>query len=590
MEITPEMESSVPFQYAKDVRSGKIVTGKRIKQAVERFYSWIENADNDGFYIDHAKGMRVINFYPTFLNHTIGKLAGKPFELAPFQQFTMYNLFGWIKKETGYRRIKTVYDKRAKKNGKTAEMAGLALYCLSFDLEMAAQVYVAATKEDQARICWDQARDYIESPVANPKLARMGFYVRQKVIGFHRTRSKMMPLGGDSKTQDGVNCHLGIVDEYHAHPDDSVKENLESSTVQRAQPIIYHITTAGANVQSACKYYEDSVIEVLEGRNIDHRLWIMIHDIDQEDLKEPDEKDMTPEEKAKPRAWENQDLWIKANPLLNNGLSMEALIDEYVKAVNQPKKARNFKTKNLNMWVDQQFSWIYNEDWMKNKVDHIPMEKFEKFGCFGGLDLSKTTDITAYVLVSEPDEEKNRYLKCWFFCPKDTVIKRSREDKVPYQYWVDEGWMIATPGNVIDYSVIEDVIKTTYHEHKVIRLEFDPYNATKLMQDLDTDGFNVSEFSQGIGTISAPTKEFELLVLSERLKHDGNPVLGWMLASCVIYYDANDNMKVHKGRSGANGRRVDGVIATINAIGGSMSDPEESDESIYDKDDTEFVC
>lgn len=574
---TPQQLNSVPFQYANDVRTGKIVVGKRIKQTVERFYTWLESAEKDGYVLDHKKGMQILSFFPTFLNHTIGKLAGKPFVLAPFQQFTMYNIFGWVHVETGFRRINTVYDKRAKKNGKTAEMAGLALYALSFDLEMEAQIYVGATKEEQARICWKQAKMYIESPVANPALRKMGFYCQQKIIGFKSTSSTMMPLGGDSKTQDGINCHVGIIDEYHAHKDDSVKENLESSTVQRSQPLIYQITTAGANVQSACKNYEDSVIEVLEGRNIDHSLWIMIHDIDQEDLKTPE-------------SWENKELWIKANPLLGNGLALEGIEKEFVKALNQPSKIRNFKTKNLNMWVDQQFSWIFNEDWTKNKVDEIPMDRFTKYGAYAGLDLSTTTDLSAYAILSEPDELGERYLKIWLFCPKDTIEKRSKEDRVPYQYWADQGYIIATPGNVIDYFVIADIIKSTYNEHKVIRLEYDRYNATQLIQELQESGLNVSEFSQAIGTISAPTKEFEKLVYSGKIKHDGNPALAWMLASCVIYYDANDNMKVHKGRSGANGRRVDGIIATINALGGSMSTPEETNESIYNREDTHFIC
>jgi phage terminase large subunit-like protein len=577
MKLTQNQLDSVPFQYANDVRLGKIVTGKRIKQAVERFFSWIEDAEKDGYYLDHSKGMQIINFFPAFLNHTIGKLAGQPFVLAPFQQFTMYNIFGWIDKKTGFRRINTVYDKRAKKNGKTAEMAGLALFCSSFDLEMEAQIYVGATKEEQARICWKQAKMYIESPVANPALRKIGFYCQQKIIGFKKTGATMMPLGGDSKTQDGINCHLGIIDEYHAHKDDTVKENLESSTVQRSQPLIYQITTAGANVQSACKNYEDSVIEVLEKRNVDHSLWIMIHDIDQEDLETPE-------------SWENKDLWIKANPLLGNGLALEGIEKEFVKALNQPSKIRNFKTKNLNMWVDQQFSWIFNEDWMKNKVDEIPLEKFTKFGSYAGLDLSTTTDLSAYAILSEPDEYDERYLKIFLFCPKDTIAKRSKEDRVPYQYWADEGYIIATPGNVIDYFVISDIIKQTFHEHKVIRLEYDRYNATQLIQELQEEGLNVSEFSQAIGTISAPTKEFEKLVYSGKIKHDGNPALAWMLASCVIYADANDNLKVHKGRSGANGRRVDGIIATINALGGSMSTPEETNESIYNREGTEFTC
>jgi phage terminase large subunit-like protein len=576
MKPTQKQLESVPFQYANDVRTGKIIVGKRIKQAVERFYSWVENAEIDGFVLDHEKGMRILSFFPTFLNHTIGKLAGKPFVLAPFQQFTMYNIFGWINAKTGFRRINTVYDKRAKKNGKTAEMAGLALYALSFDLEMEAQVYVGATKEEQARICWKQAKMYIESPVANPALRKMGFYCLQKIIGFKNTGSTMMPLGGDSKTQDGINCHVGIIDEYHAHKDDSVKENLESSTVQRAQPLIYQITTAGANVQSACKNYEDSVIEVLEGRNIDHSLWIMIHDIDQEDLETPE-------------SWENKDLWIKANPLLGNGLALEGIEKEFVKALNQPSKIRNFKTKNLNMWVDQQFDWIQTEIWNKNKVDAIPMDKFKTLGSYAGLDLSKTRDLTAFGALSEPDENDDRFVKIWFFMPKDTIIVRSKEDRIPYQYWADQGYIIATPGNVVDYNIVEDTIRKEWQSLNIIRMGYDTYNATQITQNLHEDGYVVSEFSQAIGTISTPTKEFERLVLKGNIKHDGNPVLSWMLASCDIYTDANLNIKVHKGRSSINGRRVDGIIALIIALGESMSTPE-SNESIYNREGTEFTC
>lgn len=577
MKLTQQQLDSIPFQYANDVRSGKIITGKRIKQAVERFFKWIETADADGYHLDHKKGMQAVNFFPTFLNHTKGKMAGKPFELCPFQQFTMYNVFAWIKSSTGFRRINTVYDKRAKKNGKTAEMAGMALYAMSFDLEMEAEIYVGATKEEQAKLCWEQAKMFIESPVANPALKKMGFYAMQRIIGFNKTQSKMRALGGDSKTQDGINCHVGIIDEYHAHKDDTVKENLESSTVQRTQALIYHITTAGANVQSACKRYEESVIEVLEGRNIDDHLWIMIHDIDQDDL-------LTEE------SWENKELWQKANPLLNQGLAIDAIEKEFIKAINQPSKIRNFKTKNLNMWVDQEFDWIYNEIWMKGKVKDLPLEKFIKNGSYAGLDLSTTTDLSAYVILSEPDELGDRYAKFYLFCPKDTIVKRSKEDRVPYQYWADMGYIIATPGNVIDYDIIEETINRTYHLHKVIRLEYDRYNATQLIQGLQEKGLNVSEFSQAIGTISAPTKEFEKLVYSGKIKHDGNPAVAWMLASCVIYADANENIKVHKGRSGANGRRVDGIIALINALGGSMSTPEETNESYYNRDDAEFTC
>lgn len=556
MKPTKKQLQSVPFQYAKSVQIGKLVTGQLIKDAVQRFYTWIEDAEKDGFTLDHESGMRAINFFPTFLNHTKGKMQGRPFVLAPFQAFTMYNIFGW-KDVKGNRRINTVYDKRAKKNGKSAEMAGLGLYCMSFDMEMEAEIYIGATKEDQAKICWEQAASFINSPVANKALAQMGFYTMQRIVGFHPTKSKMRPLGGDSKTQDGINAHIAIIDEYHAHKDDGVKENLESSSVQRRQPITYHITTAGTNIASVCKNYEDSVIEVLKGRKIDHHLWIMIHDLDEDD------------------DWEDEKNWQKANPLLGNGLDIDNLQKEFIKAKNQPSKIPNFKTKHLNMWVDAPQIWIPNEIWKRNKVDILPLGKFSKFGSYAGLDLATTTDLAAFVILSEPDENEDRFLKPFFFCPEDTIETRSKEDRVPYKYWRDAGFLIATPGNVIDYNYIEDCIKSNYLDYNIKRIEVDRYNASYLISNMLEIGKNLSEFNQNITNISFPTKAFEKLVYQGKIKHDGNPILEWMLSGCVIYQDANENIKVHKGNSNKHGKRVDGIIAAIMALGGSLSPEEE---------------
>lgn len=552
------MLASPAFQYAEAVHKGTIKTGDRIKLAVNRFYRFIKEADSKGFHLDHDKGMRAINFFPNFLNHTTGKMAGQRFFLAPFQAFTIYNLFAWVDSTTGARRFNTVYDKRAKKNGKTAEMAGLALYCMSFDMEMGAQIYVGATKEDQAKICWNQARMFIESPVANPNLKNMGFRCLQREIKFSRTQSVMMPLGGDSKTQDGINAHVSVIDEYHAHKDDSVKENLESSSVSRRQPITYHITTAGTNLQSVCKNYEDAVIEVLEGRNEDDHLWIMIHDLDEGD------------------DWENMDNWYKANPLVGFGLDVDNIEKEYIKARNQPSKIPNFKTKHLNMWVDAPTIWIPNEVWMKNKVDEIPIDKFEQFGAYGALDLSTTTDITAFIALSEPDEFGHRYIKPYFFCPADTIEHRSKEDRVPYKYWVDAGWLIATPGNVVDYEYVKDTIRSNYKPLNLERIEADKWNCEQMAQELIEEGMEVSYFSQAIGVISFPTKQFEKLVYEGKIKHDGNPILQWMLSGCIIYRDANDNIKVHKGQSNKGGKRIDGIIGIIMALGGSMSVEEDT--------------
>jgi phage terminase large subunit-like protein len=553
MVITDEMQNSVPFQYAKGVLNGSVFCGNKIKKAVHRFYLWIETADKDGYYIDHAAGMFIINFFEHFLNHTKGKLQGQPFVLQPFQQFTLYNVFGW-KDSRNLRRINTVYDKRAKKNGKSAEMAGVGLFCMSFDCEMEAEIYVGATKEDQAKLVFNQARQFIDSPVANPNLKKIGFYTQQKIIGNKKTQSILRPLGGDSKTQDGINSHLSIIDEYHAHKDDGVKENLESSSVQRSQPLLYHITTAGENNSGVCKQYEDSVIEVLEGRNVDDHLFIMIHDLDEND------------------DWENPDNWYKANPLLQSGaLDIKNLQREYIKAKNQPSKIPNFKTKHLNIWVDALNVWIDTEIFRKNYIKKVPFEKFKKFGCIAACDLSTNIDITALVFLSEPDENDIRYLIPYAFCPEETINKRSKEDKVPYRFWRDQGFLISTPGNMVDYSVLEDVAVDQYFKLNCKRIEFDKWNSSSTVTRLSDAGLEVSYFSQAISNFSHPTKTFEKLIYQGKIKYKKNPLLEWMLTGCVIIEDANENVKVHKGRSNRNGKRVDLIIASIMALGGSIS-------------------
>ena len=214
MKLTNQQIQSIPFQYAQNVRDGKVVVGLRIKQAIERFYSWIDTADSDGFYLDHQKGMSKINFFETLLKHTKGKSASKKFILSPYQQFTIYNVFAWMQDHQKYgpiRRVNNVYEKVAKKNGKTAVMAGLALDHISFELEAGAECYIGATKEEQAKICFKQASEFITK---SSLLKQLGFKPLQREIWFDN--SVIKPLGGDSKTQDGINSSLSIIDEYHA--------------------------------------------------------------------------------------------------------------------------------------------------------------------------------------------------------------------------------------------------------------------------------------------------------------------------------------------------------------------------------------
>lgn len=574
--LTKEIKNSIPYRYAVSVQNGKIVTGKKIKLAIERFFEWVKNAEKgDGFYLDHQKGMLIINFFEKFLVHTKGKKVGQAFVLSPFQQFTLWNVFGWQQK-TEYgskRRINNVYEKVAKKNGKTAVMAGVGLYCMSFDLEAGAEIYIGATKEEQAKLCFQQAVEFIQKSAA---LRQIGFECLQKNIRFRRNNASLKPLGGDSKTQDGINCHLAIIDEYHAHKDDSVKENLESSMASRVQPIVYTITTAGVNLSGVCKKFEETCESILNKQLEDDHFFVMIHDLDDGD------------------DWEVIENWQKANPNLGVSVDKSFLIKEYNKAKNQPSKIPNFKTKHLNMWVDAPEIWIPSEVWKRNIVktknyEKLFLEKAQKFGTYAGLDLSTNIDITAYVLLTNPDENGNQYIKPYFFCPQNTIEIRSKEDRVPYRYWATKEFLNATPGERVDYNEIKKTILSTYLKYNIQNIEIDKWNATQLVTELMENDVPVAYFSQSIGVISYPTKQFEILVYDGKIVHDGNPMLEWMLSGCVIDVDTNENIKVHKGRSHSGQKRVDGIIATIMALGGYLSvDSDESEESIYNNPETEI--
>jgi phage terminase large subunit-like protein len=337
----------------------------------------------------------------------------------------------------------------------------------------------------------------------------------------------------------------------------------------RRQPIIYHITTAGVNVTSACKNYEDVCFTVLDGINENDHLLIMVHDMDEDD------------------DWQDKNTWQKANPNLGVTVDKSFLLKEFHKVKNQPSKIPTFKTKHLNMWVDAPEIWIPDEIWQKGNAP-IKIENFTTFGCYGGVDLSTTTDISAFILLSEPDDDGIRDILPYFFCPKDTIEIRSKEDRVPYRLWMDQGHMIATPGNVIDYAEIKKVIQQAHQNHKIINIEFDKWNASQLVAELQELVVPVSYFSQAIATFSYPTKQFEKLVFEGKIRNGGNPVLRWMLSGCSIIQDANENIKVHKGRSHAGKKRVDGIIATIMALGGSLSVEDNSKVSKYNNEETEI--
>ena len=531
--------------YLDGILSGEITTGKLMKLACGRHLLDLKKQETDDFpyYFDEKEGERWLRF-ALKCNHWKGEFAGKQIELMPHQQFYFMMLFGW-RRADNTRRFRTSYKEIARKNGKTTECALKALGHLILDKEPGAQVYFAATKEEQARIGFGDAQEIIK---ASPKLkSHYKIYTKSVTFG----NSFIKPIGSDSNTSDGFDPSYGIIDEYHAHPTSGMLNVLESGMGARRQPLIDIITTAGFNRQSPC-YSETrkSSINILSGITDDESHLALIFSMDEGD------------------DWEDEANWLKANPNFGVSVKPEFLRERYRKAKNEGgSKEVDFKTKNLNIWTDTERTWIPDDVWMKcNEV--VSEEDLYGMPCYAGLDLASTRDICAFVLVF-PMVDGRYYVHPYFFIPELSAKERTKKDGVNYDTWIREGLMIETPGNVTDYDYIRAKINDLGKRYEIVKIGYDRYNASQLVINLGQDGFKCEPFGQGYGSMSAPTKELERLVYQDQIMHGGNPVMRWMCSNVSIEMNPAADIKISKSKSS---EKVDGMVALVMGLGQAMNE------------------
>lgn len=539
--------------YAQQIRSGEILACELVHLAVERYYHDLDTALDHGWYFDRKAATRMINFVEK-LKHTKGEWAGQHFTLEPWQQFILWNIFGW-KKADGTRRFRYAYIEIARKNGKTALSAGVGLYMLFADGEARPEVYSAATVKDQAKICFADA-------VAIVKATDLKNYLQpfRNSIVYEMKGGTMKPLSSDYGTHDGLNPSCGIIDEFHAHKDSGMFDVIKSAFGARKQPLMFIITTAGFNKNGACYAYRDNVIKVLRGVNEDESLFGIIYTLD------------APEE------WDNPAMWIKSNPNLGVSVSPEYLADQVKDAKNRPEAVRNVMTKNVNLWVDAEKTWILDSAWMECCGSTEDMEALRGCECWGGLDLSNVSDITAYVLLFH-QREKFQIVPL-FWIPREKMMEKIRKENINYDKWVTAGFVKVTEGNVLDYDFVKADILEFVSRYDLKSSAYDRWNSSQTIIDLQNEGMEFTPFGQGYGSMSAPTKEFEKLVLSGRMEHFGNPVLRWMMASTVVKTDPAGNIKPDKEKSS---QKIDGIVAAIMALGEWMTAQAAEDNDPYNQ-------
>ena len=541
-------------KYARHVLEGKIVAGKWIKLAAQRHFDFLEQAEEKGIFFDREDSEKAIYFIEQ-LRHTKGEWAGKKIQLALWQKFIIGSIFGWKRKDTGLRLFKKAVDLVGRKNGKSTKAGGVSIKFLVADGEPGGEVYTVATKRDQAKIVFNEAKNMVRALPSHYELRKI-VAVYTNELQVERTASKMVPLSSDDKTADGLNPSAAIIDELHAHKNRKMLDVIDTGLGARRQPFVFIISTAGFDKNSPCFEERDYATKVLEGVIQDDELFIFIAEIDEDD--DPfDEKN-----------------WIKANPNLGISPKLDYLRRQAKKAKEIPSFYNEFMTKHMNIWTETETRWMPIDKW-----DHgdrpFDIEAFKHRPCFGGLDLSSTTDLSAYVKVWPPfEDDLNWYCHPYFWLPKDGLQERMRRDRAPYDQWARDGFLTLTDGEVIDHNFIQARVEQDWHDFNILDIGFDRFNATMMVTRLMDAGVEMVGFGQGYVSMNPAIRQMETLILSKRLVHAGHPILRWMCTNTVVTMDPAGNVKFDKKESAS---RIDGIVALAMGVGRANATANEPD-------------
>ncbi|WP_368269605.1 terminase large subunit [Enterocloster clostridioformis] len=494
------------------------------------------------------------------LCHTKGTWAGKPFELIDWQEQIIRDIFG-ILKPNGYRQFNTAYVEIPKKMGKSELAAAVALLLTCGDGEERAEVYGCAADRQQAAIVFDVAADMVRMCPALNK--RVKILTATKRIVYAPTNSFYQVLSAEAYSKHGFNIHGVVFDELHTQPNRKLFDVMtKGSGDARMQPLYFLITTAGTDTHSICYETHQKAKDILEGRKIDPTFYPVIYGADESD------------------DWTDPEVWKKVNPSLGITVGIDKVQAACESAKQNPGEENSFRQLRLNQWVKQAVRWMPMDKWDKCAFAVDP-EELEGRVCYGGLDLSSTTDISAFVLVFPPEDEDDKYMILpYFWIPEENMERRVARDHVPYDVWERQGILETTEGNVIHYGFIEQFIGRLGERYNIREIAFDRWGAIQMVQNLECMGFTVIPFGQGFKDMSPPTKELMKLVLEEKIAHGGHPVLRWMMDNIYVRTDPSGNIKPDKEKST---EKIDGAVATVMALDRAIRLGNNNAASVYDE-------
>lgn len=541
---------AIAKEYMRGVLDGSVPACSFVKQAVQRQLNDLRRWGPEGgdYYFDEKEASRPCWFIEN-LTHTKGELAGRAIHLEPWQCFLLTTLFGW-KSKAGNRRFRSAYVEVGRGNGKSTLLSGIGLFCLCADHEPGAEVYSFATTREQAKIVFGDAQTMARGNRALQEA--YGLEVTAHALYVPATNSTFQAKSAEGSTLDGLNTHLAIIDELHAHKKRDVFDVVETSLGKRRNSLMVSITTAGVDRTGICYEQRTLVTKILSGSLQDESYFGIIYTLDPGD------------------DWKSDEALAKANPNWGVSVRSEVIRALQAKAIATPSAENNFKTKHLDVWCNADVGWMDMKAWDACADESLDESDFDGEPCWLGLDLASTSDMTAKVKIFQKkiDGSSHYYLFGDYWLPR-TAIERGVNSQ--YQGWEYLGYLHVCEGPVTDFAEIRDSILEDCGRYSVQSVAYDPFQAVQLSKELSDDGVPMVLCKQTVANLSDPMKQFQALVLDHRLHFNGDPVLTWMVSNVVCHVDVKENIYPRKD---APENKIDGVVAGIMALSRALLNDE----------------
>ncbi len=527
-------------EYYQKISSGEILTSRRVLKVYGRLVEEMDDPTSE-YYFDEEIGERPISFIETFCKQSQG-VMGAPLELELFQKAFIQLLFGWLEKETGFRRFRETMFLCGRKNGKSTLLSGIALYMLIADYEGAAEIYSVATKKDQAKKVLTEAVNMVKQ---SPEL-RAVVKKRRNDIYFPATSSIFEALASDSNTLDGLNSHAVIIDELHAIRDRNLYEVMKQSTSSRSQPLVVMITTAGTVRECIFDNMYEFACQVADGEKIDNTFLPILYELDRRD------------------EWTDPLMWVKANPGLGKIKQFKTLANFVERAKNNPADLPGVLCKDFNIRENESNVWLSFDD-IKSDLT-FEMEEVYNTYALGGCDLSATTDLTCATLLIRKPGDKMVYVLQMYFLPQARIDKLDEKNtqEAPYKLWADRGLLRICEGNRVNFSDVTAWFCQMRDEYKIdaVKVGYDRALAGYWVDEMKNNGFEMEAVAQGPFTWSQPMREMGAALADKTVNYNKNPMLAWCLSNTAVKKSGLNNIQPVKI---TEKRRIDGAVSLLNA-------------------------